>query len=231
MLGGGRCAGLVVAFEDGPDGFFGFAVDVAFAEEADDEAAVEAAGAEVVAEEVDAVAHFEDDGEEEFPFGRGAGDTDAIAGGADAGVPEGGDFDGFEGVVAAVEDGFGEDEDGDAVAHELETSGGEVGSASPVRLDAEHGGEGFDDIGVGDEFEVGGLGGEALESEGGAADEGPGGAIGGFLDDVDERPQDGVRTFLWVLIAQGTGLSAAPWWAISFGLRCVLVRGVCEGWC
>ena len=45
MLGG-----LVVAFEEGPDGFFGFAVDVAFAEEADDEAAVEACGAEVVAE-------------------------------------------------------------------------------------------------------------------------------------------------------------------------------------
>ena len=42
--------GLGVAFEDGPDGFFGFAVDVAFAEEADDEAAVEACGSEVVAE-------------------------------------------------------------------------------------------------------------------------------------------------------------------------------------
>ena len=60
---------------------------------------------------------FEDDGEQEFPFGGGGGDADGAGdaggagdtggggdaggaggaeGGADAGVPEGGDFHGFE---------------------------------------------------------------------------------------------------------------------------------------
>jgi len=69
---------LVVAFEDGPDGFFGFAVDAAFSEQADDEAAVESVGAEMVADQFDAVVSLEDDTEEEFPLGGRAGDADAI---------------------------------------------------------------------------------------------------------------------------------------------------------
>jgi len=184
--------GLVGALEEGPDGVFGFGLGVAFAEEADHEAGVVAVVAEVGAKAFDAFAGFEDDGEEEFPFGRGAWDADAGALGADSGVPKRRDLSGFEGVVAAVEGGVGEDEDGDAVAEEVEAGGVEVLALAPGGFDIEHGGEGIEGFGAGDEFEVGGVDGDALDAEGSAADERPWSVGGGFLDDVGEGAEDGV---------------------------------------
>ena len=101
-----------------------------------------------------------------------------------------------------MEDGVREDEDGYAVAEELEAGGGEVLAAVPFRLLAEHGGEGGDDFAAGHEFEVGRVCLDALEAQSGAADQRPGCAVAGFFDDAHERAEDGVLAFGSGFVAQ-----------------------------